>query len=1513
MLNESIDVNPNELLAMLAGDEEETDEEEEEQEEGRDIVTSLEGQFAQFAGALDQRNTELKRKRDSEGALAGIATAPAPTATAAAAPAPASVGLMKTVTRIRKLGPDAGPLSLHLDLGSSTTVTTTNPDPKTSRLARESFVSDRVLDESVGQEGVFREIEPAVTGVLQGSSSIILTYGSTGSGKSYTIMGAGDDAGAGLGGAEKEDRGGVLADGDGILARALERLYKQVARGTSGDGGVSGESSGVAVISFRAIEVYNNKLHDLLREGDQARRVHLPIRRGDDGHDVIEGLSVGFPADLPSALECARRARGHAHVNRTRLNDKSSRGHVIFVVGAHGSSCKTAADLRPTDPVMFVCDLAGPERQDRAALTNDAGGGGGDGGDAEKRSVEAKHINTDTTAQFRAWKVVRSGSRSVSYRSRTLTRVLKGLFVRPRGSPRVNGVMVVCVNPAASEYGETNKVLKNTQISSTVLAPLEEGPSIRKRQRTSGRAGAGGGAAAAAAAAGDSAARVVSAAAGRVGKGKGRLKRAEISAHSSGPEGEGEEGLVAQLREEIKRLEDEKAAMKEEHESDLYEAEKRAGEEAEGMIEELENELDAKKLEVRQLKRQLEDKSPLGAGARAAVAQSAMKIRLKRAESARKLERETTREADEEAARIAAERARVEEQLASALAERDDLKAFAERETSRADEAEAKIVRVHRDHSEHRSARRELEGKVERLEGAAAAEAGRAEDLEGKLRAAKDEIARLESDKQEALSAASATAAASAASTAVSVPEDSSAHSSPTSGGGSDNGEDQGFSGRRDGDSTEGSSFEHGGSEQGEDGRAILSVSKIDDFGSGSAGGNGNGNSSLAGVQHQEIEGGEEKAAAEGAPSSALPGHAFDDSDGRKQELGDADDLGAVEIHQPSPSPKVVAKTRRRKRLGQLASSQTTASPARGAANPRRPKHGVDRKPLGNLENGATPARVKGARGGKKNVAVDENQQEAADQEEEEDGGQEDGNPESMAFRGGGGLERRTRAKKQGATKAGEESETQRCREMRKNARLSKPSPDIVVMTEKQAKNVDICKKIVRERRRRRRLILSFQDGGAPAIWFPEDANLAAELGHLQLMKQMKAGFRYSVDAMDRAAKRGHVDVLEFLWQQGQECTTEAIDGAAKEGHLEAVIWLSRNTNTGATKAAMDSAAANGHLSVVEWLHHNRCEGCTVSAMNWAAENGHLSVVKWLHHNRQEGCTTAAFDRSAMNNHVDVVLWLTRYRTEGGTESALQWAVSRGHTKGHECTTNAMDWAAAFGQTEAVRWLSENRTEGCTKDAMDHAAAGGHLDTVKWLHENRREGCTRYALTDAAGNGHMETVRWLHLNRDEGCGRRAMDDAAANGHLEIVRWLHNNRSEGCSREAMERAARNGHLDVVEFLHDIGATCTSTAIHLAQVHGHHEVYHLLNTMYPGKATLMDAFSDPTVVAEQEMVEQDKSLDLVVQREARRRRQSIIFSDVPDVSENRRRGSLPMSFGHNGKPALSRINTFLSLGV
>lgn len=426
---------------------------------------------------------------------------------------------------------------------------------------------------------MFCEIEPAVTGLFQGSSSIVLTYGATGSGKSYTIMGAGDDAVMGPG--VEERQGPVLASGDGILPRALERMFRQVGRESSTQSGLDGgggESSGAAMISVRAVEIYNNRLFDLLREGVQPGR-HLSIRRGDDGQDVIQGLSVDFPADLPSALECAKSARSRAQVNQTSLNDKSSRGHVIFMLGVHGSACNAATDLRPSDPVMYICDLAGPERQNRAALAEDASGSGS--GDAELRKVEATHINTDTTALFRAWKLVRGGSRFVSYRARTLTRVLKGLFVRQKGAPGMNCVMMVCLNPAETEYKETNKVLKNSQISSSVLAAVvEEGPSMRKRQRTRNRAAEGGG--------GSSACQAMSASADGNGKGKGRLNGAGGVTRGSGPERGGEQRLVVELREEIKQLLDEKVRMQEEHADQLYEVEQRAVKESEQEQEEME-------------------------------------------------------------------------------------------------------------------------------------------------------------------------------------------------------------------------------------------------------------------------------------------------------------------------------------------------------------------------------------------------------------------------------------------------------------------------------------------------------------------------------------------------------------------------------------------------------------------------------------------------------------------------------------------------------------------------------------------------------------------------------------------------------------------------------------------------------------------------------------------------------------------------------------------------------------
>ncbi|CAB1119820.1 unnamed protein product [Ectocarpus sp. CCAP 1310/34] len=71
---------------------------------------------------------------------------------------------------------------------------------------------------------------------------------------------------------------------------------------------------------------------------------------------------------------------------------------------------------------------------------------------------------------------------------------------------------------------------------------------------------------------------------------------------------------------------------------------------------------------------------------------------------------------------------------------------------------------------------------------------------------------------------------------------------------------------------------------------------------------------------------------------------------------------------------------------------------------------------------------------------------------------------------------------------------------------------------------------------------------------------------------------------------------------------------------------------------AMDEAAKNGHLDVLVWLHENRQEGCTGGAMDMASRHGHLEVLKFLHENRSEGCSTLAVDFAAHNGHTEVKL-----------------------------------------------------------------------------------------------------------------------------------------------------------------------------------------------------------------------------------------------------------------------------------
>lgn len=128
---------------------------------------------------------------------------------------------------------------------------------------------------------------------------------------------------------------------------------------------------------------------------------------------------------------------------------------------------------------------------------------------------------------------------------------------------------------------------------------------------------------------------------------------------------------------------------------------------------------------------------------------------------------------------------------------------------------------------------------------------------------------------------------------------------------------------------------------------------------------------------------------------------------------------------------------------------------------------------------------------------------------------------------------------------------------------------------------------------------------------------------------------------MDSAATEGHLGILQWLADSGQDCTRAAINGAAANGHLGIVKWLHEKRNEGCTTEAMDNAAKNGHLDVVQWLHSNRTEGCTDAAFRLAVKEGHFQVVHWLHRNIGRNVMEANGLVGAMDTaHFDAVVYV---------------------------------------------------------------------------------------------------------------------------------------------------------------------------------------------------------------------------------------------------------------------------------
>jgi kinesin family protein C2/C3 len=164
------------------------------------------------------------------------------------------------------------------------------------------FEFEKVLKPDLEEGGAFEAVKPLVTSVVDGYNVCIFAYGQTGSGKTYTMEGPGTSS--------------------GVYYRSMQELFQLRA---------DREAFMGMEISVNLLEIYNERVIDLLSSGGRAASDSLEIRRGPQGI-FIPGLTEVPVQSADHVMEVLQHGNQQRSTAKTAMNDVSSRSHSLLVV-----------------------------------------------------------------------------------------------------------------------------------------------------------------------------------------------------------------------------------------------------------------------------------------------------------------------------------------------------------------------------------------------------------------------------------------------------------------------------------------------------------------------------------------------------------------------------------------------------------------------------------------------------------------------------------------------------------------------------------------------------------------------------------------------------------------------------------------------------------------------------------------------------------------------------------------------------------------------------------------------------------------------------------------------------------------------------------------------------------------------------------------------------------------------------------------------------------------------------
>lgn len=277
------------------------------------------------------------------------------------------------------------------------------------------FNFDRVFDENVNNLTVYQETtKDFVNSLLSGYNCTVFAYGSTGSGKTYTMLGSQNDP--------------------GIIFFTTMDLYKKLEE----------EENRNMELSVSYFEIYNEIIYDLL---DPTSKQPLSVLEDSKKGMTVKNLSIHQPRNADHLIEMLEFGNKNRKLHPTDANAESSRSHAIFQINLRRKDFSENQEMSIQHSKMSLIDLAGSERAKVAYKSS-------------RNKVlcrEGSNINKSLLALGNCINALSNNEKKQGYipfRSSKLT-----LILRDSLGGNCQTLMIATTSPALCHYEETHNTL----------------------------------------------------------------------------------------------------------------------------------------------------------------------------------------------------------------------------------------------------------------------------------------------------------------------------------------------------------------------------------------------------------------------------------------------------------------------------------------------------------------------------------------------------------------------------------------------------------------------------------------------------------------------------------------------------------------------------------------------------------------------------------------------------------------------------------------------------------------------------------------------------------------------------------------------------------------------------------------------------------------------------------------------------------------------------------------------